>query len=79
VVAVTLLGIPVAGFIAPTNLVALSGVVVWSALFSRKGAVLLASVLSERAFDFFMVPPFYTFVVTTRSTSTPSRALSWVW
>jgi two-component system sensor histidine kinase KdpD len=64
VVAVTLLGIPVRWFIAPTNLVMLYlAVVVWSALFLGRGPSVLASVLSVLAFDFFMVPPFYTFVV----------------
>jgi len=64
VVAVTLLGIPVRWFIASTNLVMLYlAVVVWSALFLGRGPSVLASVLSVLAFDFFMVPPFYTFVV----------------
>ena len=51
-------------FLAPTNLVMfyLLAVVV-SAVFFGKGPSILTAVLSVAVFDFFFIPPFYTFTV----------------
>lgn len=60
----TLAGIPVHWFIAPTNIVMLYlAAVVGAALFLGRGPSILAAVMSVLAFDFFMVPPFFTFAV----------------
>ena len=64
VAAVTALGLLVRGVITPTNLVMpyLLGVVT-VAVFWGRGPAIFASVLGVIAFDFFLVPPYLTFVV----------------
>ncbi len=64
VVACTLVSWPLSRFLAPTNviMVYLLGVVIVATRFGR-GPSVLASVLSVAAFDFFFIPPVFTFVV----------------
>jgi two-component system sensor histidine kinase KdpD len=64
VLACTAVGWAVRGFLAPANLIMLYllGVVVIAARFGR-GQGIVASVLSVAAFDFFFVPPRFTFAV----------------
>jgi two-component system, OmpR family, sensor histidine kinase KdpD len=61
---VTLAGIPLKGFLDPTNLVMiyLLGVVL-AAVFLGRGPSILASVTSVLAFDFFFIKPVYKFTV----------------
>lgn len=60
----TLLGLPLRGYLAPTNLVMLYLVaVVFSAVFLGRGPAILASFVSVLAFDFFFVDPLFTFTV----------------
>ena len=60
----TLISFFVRGNLEPTNLVMLylTSVVV-SAIFLGRGPSLLATITSVLAFDFFLVPPYYTFAV----------------
>ncbi|RJP50535.1 MAG: sensor histidine kinase KdpD [Anaerolineaceae bacterium] len=60
----TLLGLLIRGELEPTNLVMLylTSVVV-SAVFLGRGPSLLGAIMSVLSFDFFLVPPYYTFVV----------------
>ena len=60
----TALAWPLAPYVAPANLVMvyLIAVVLVAARFGR-GPSILAAVLSVAAFDFFFVPPFFTFAV----------------
>ncbi len=60
----TLFGLFFRGKIEPTNLVMLYLVTVLvSAVYIGRGPSLLAAVAGVLAFDFFMVPPYYTFAV----------------
>ena len=60
----TILGLTVRGDLEPTNLVMLYlASVVISAIFLGRGPSLLAAVAGVLAFDFFLVPPYLTFVV----------------
>ncbi len=64
VVISTLLGLTVRGGLEPTNIVMLYlASVVVSAVFLGRGPSLLATVAGVLAFDFFLVPPYHTFVV----------------
>ena len=60
----TLLGLSVRGNLEPANLVMLylTSVVV-SAIFLGRGPSLLAAILGVLAFDFFLIPPYFTFAV----------------
>lgn len=64
IAASTLLSLTIRGNLEPTNLVMLylTSVVV-AAVFLGRGPSLLASILAVLSFDFFMIPPYYTFVV----------------
>ena len=58
------LGIPVRGQIEPANLVMLYLVAtVLSAIFLGRGPSLMTAVLGVLAFDYFLVPPYYTLAV----------------
>jgi two-component system sensor histidine kinase KdpD len=60
----TLLGLTVRGNLEPANLVMLYiACVVISAIFLGRGPSLLAAILGVLAFDFFLVPPYLTLVV----------------
>ncbi len=60
----TLLSLIIRGRLEPTNLVMLylTSVVI-SAIFLGRGPSLLAAVMAVLSFDFFLIPPYYTFVV----------------
>jgi len=60
----TLLGVFIRGDLEPTNLVMLYLVsTVISAIFLGRGPSLLSAVAGVLAFDFFLVPPYFTFAV----------------
>ena len=60
----TLLSLTIRGKLEPTNLVMLylTSVVI-TAIFLGRGPSLLAAIMAVLSFDFFLVPPYYTFVV----------------
>lgn len=60
----TLLSLTVRGRLEPTNMVMLylTSVLI-SAVFLGRGPSLLAAIMAVLSFDFFLVPPYYTFVV----------------
>ena len=60
----TLLSLAVRGKLEPTNMVMLylTSVLI-SAVFLGRGPSLLAAIIGVLTFDFFLVPPYYTFVV----------------
>ena len=60
----TLLGMLVQGTLEPTNLVMLYlACTVIAAIFLGRGPALLTSILGVLAFDFFLIPPYYTLAV----------------
>ena len=60
----TLLGVFIRGNLEPTNLVMLYLVsTVIAAVFLGRGPSLLAAIIGVLAFDFFLVPPYFTFAV----------------
>ena len=62
--AITLIGVPIHRFIAPTNLVMLYlAAVVIAALYLGRGPAILTSALGVLAFDFFLIEPRLTFTV----------------
>ena len=64
VVLCTLLCMPLKGLVEPTNLVMLYLMAIIAvAWWLGRGPAILASVLGVLSFDFFFVPPFYTFAV----------------
>lgn len=65
VAAGTLLGVTVRGQLEPANLVMVYlAIVVGSAVYLGRGPSLLAAITGVLAFDFFLVPPYFTFAVT---------------
>lgn len=64
VAAATLLGMLLRGQVEPTNLVMpYLAVVLISALYFGRAPAVLSALLGVLAFDFFLVPPYYTFAV----------------
>ena len=64
VTAITLLGLPISGNIAPTNMVMFYLVaVVVAAVYLGRGPSVLAAILGVLALDYFFVPPALTFAV----------------
>jgi two-component system sensor histidine kinase KdpD len=60
----TLLGMAVQGILEPTNLVMLYlACTVIAAIFLGRGPALLTSILGVLAFDFFLIPPYFTLAV----------------
>jgi two-component system sensor histidine kinase KdpD len=60
----TLLGMVVQGILEPTNLVMLYlACTVIAAIFLGRGPALLTSILGVLAFDFFLIPPYFTLAV----------------